>query len=186
MDEHVVEALLDLVRVDALAHRQVPLRVEVNAEHPVAGLGEGHRQVQGRRRLRDAALLVGEGDYLGVLDRHLGLRLLHNQVMPRGDEKIGSLHPAVILVIFLRSLGLDHGGRRRGYRSGLGFGLGFGRESGSGRGLLGHRCRRLGRFRVLFLGYGLSLGNGFLHTAKLLDDRVLLLDGDGCGLWLAA
>jgi hypothetical protein len=54
--------------------------------------------------------------------------------------------------------------------------------------ILGDRTRgRGGRgFRVLFLGYGLSLGNGFLHTAKLLDDRVLLLDGDGCGLWLAA
>jgi hypothetical protein len=31
-----------------------------------------------------------------------------------------------------------------------------------------------------------GLRNGFLHTAKLLDDRVLLLDDDGCGLWLAA
>jgi hypothetical protein len=39
---------------------------------------------------------------------------------------------------------------------------------------------------MLFLGYGLTLGNGFLHAAELLDDRVLLLDDDGCGLWLAA
>ena len=35
------------------------------AEHAVAGLGEGDGQVEGRGRLRDAALLVGEGDDLG-------------------------------------------------------------------------------------------------------------------------
>jgi hypothetical protein len=54
--------------------------------------------------------------------------------------------------------------------------------------ILGDRTRgRGGRgLRVLFLGCGLSLRNGFLHAAELLDDRVLLLDEGGCGLWLAA
>ena len=32
----------------------------------MAGLGEGDREVEGGRRLRDAALLVGEGDHLGA------------------------------------------------------------------------------------------------------------------------
>ena len=66
MDEHVEHRLLDLVGVDPLAHRQVALRVEVDAEDPVSRLGEGDREVEGRGRLRDAALLVGEADHLGA------------------------------------------------------------------------------------------------------------------------
>ena len=64
VDEHVVHAALDLVGVDPLAHRQVALRVEVDGQDVVAGLGEGDGQVQRGRRLRDAALLVRERDDL--------------------------------------------------------------------------------------------------------------------------
>ena len=64
VDEHVVHARLDLVGIDALAHGQVPLRVEVDAEDAMAGLGERDREVERGRRLGDAALLVREGDDL--------------------------------------------------------------------------------------------------------------------------
>ena len=66
MHEHVVHRRLDRVGVDALRHRQVALRVHVDAQHAVALLGERDGEVQRRRRLGDAALLVGEGDDLGL------------------------------------------------------------------------------------------------------------------------
>ena len=80
VDEHVVEALLDLVRIDPLAHRQVALRVEVDAEHAVAGLREGDGEVERGRRLGHPTLLVGEGDDVGVLDRRLRLGSLPRRV----------------------------------------------------------------------------------------------------------
>ena len=63
VDEDVVHRAVDLVGVQALAHRQVALRVQVDAEdsHPLLFQGDG--QVQGGRRLRHAALLVGECDH---------------------------------------------------------------------------------------------------------------------------
>ena len=64
VDEHVEHRLLDRVRVQPLRHRQVALRVEVDQQHAVAPLGERDAEVQRRRRLRDAALLVREGDHL--------------------------------------------------------------------------------------------------------------------------
>ena len=83
LDEHVVEALLDGVGVDPLAHRQVALRIEVDGEDAVTGLREGDGQVQGRRRLRDAALLVREGEHLH--------RSLRSRLLRRGGEGMGSL-----------------------------------------------------------------------------------------------
>ncbi len=65
--QDVVHRLLEVVRVDALGHRQVALRVHVDAEHAMPRLAEGDGEVEGRRRLGDAALLVGEGDDLGLL-----------------------------------------------------------------------------------------------------------------------
>ncbi len=58
--------LLERVRVDALGHRQVALRVHVDAQHAVTLLRERGCQVQRRRRLGHAALLVGERDDLGL------------------------------------------------------------------------------------------------------------------------
>src|SRR5262249_29601908 len=60
--QDVVHRALDRVRVEALAHGQVALRVEVDGQHAAPLLGEGDGQVEGRRRLRHAALLVGERD----------------------------------------------------------------------------------------------------------------------------
>ena len=66
MHEDVVHRFLERVRVDALGHRQVALRVHVDAQDAVALLGERGSQVQRRRRLGDATLLVGERDDLGL------------------------------------------------------------------------------------------------------------------------
>ena len=62
--EHVEHRPLDRVRVHPLRHRQVSLRVEVDAEHAHPLLGQRDAQVERRRRLGDAALLVREGDHL--------------------------------------------------------------------------------------------------------------------------
>src|SRR6187549_13169 len=83
VDEHVVEALLHLVGIDPLAHRQVALRVQVDAQHPVPGLGKRHGKVQGRGRLRHPTLLVGERDDLSMLRRHLDCRLFAYTLVPR-------------------------------------------------------------------------------------------------------
>jgi hypothetical protein len=62
VDEHVEHRALDRVGVHALAHGQVALGIEVDHEHSIPTLAHGHTEVQGGRRLRDAALLVREGD----------------------------------------------------------------------------------------------------------------------------
>ena len=64
VDEDVVHRQVQGVRIDALRHRQVALGVHVDAQDPVSRLGERGGQVQGRRRLGDAALLVRERDGL--------------------------------------------------------------------------------------------------------------------------
>ena len=64
VDEDVVHRQVQGVRIDALRHRQVALGVHVDAQHPVSRLGERGGQVEGRRRLGDAALLVRERDGL--------------------------------------------------------------------------------------------------------------------------
>ena len=63
VDEDVVHRPVDLVGVEALAHRQVALRVQVDAEDAQPLLFEGDGQVEGGRRLRHPALLVGECDH---------------------------------------------------------------------------------------------------------------------------
>src|SRR5580765_734281 len=62
VDEHVVHRALDRVRVQALAHRQVALRIEIERKHLVPRLGERDGEIQRRRRLRYATFLVGERD----------------------------------------------------------------------------------------------------------------------------
>jgi hypothetical protein len=63
VDEHVEHRPLDVVRIPPLAHRQVALRVEVDRQDVEALLLQGDGEVEGRCRLRHAALLVGEGDH---------------------------------------------------------------------------------------------------------------------------
>ena len=64
--EHVEHRALDRVRVQPLRHGQVALRVEVDAEDVEPPLPERHAEVERRRRLRDAALLVREREHLRV------------------------------------------------------------------------------------------------------------------------
>ena len=62
VDENVVHRALDRVGVEPLAHREVPLGIQVNDQHAQALLGERDSKVQRGRGLRHAALLVGERD----------------------------------------------------------------------------------------------------------------------------
>src|SRR6266508_6043096 len=82
MDEDVEHRTLDRIGVQALAHRQVALRVHVDAEDAMLLLGKRGREVQSRGRLRDAALLVRERDYVGLTGRFL-LRFLFPRMRSR-------------------------------------------------------------------------------------------------------
>ena len=58
VDQHVVDARRVRAVLDAERGRGVALRVEVDDEHPGAGPGQRCGEVDGGRRLADAALLV--------------------------------------------------------------------------------------------------------------------------------
>ena len=62
MDEDVEHRAIDRVGVHPLAHREVPLRIEVDHEDAMPLLVERNTEVERGRRLRDAALLVREDD----------------------------------------------------------------------------------------------------------------------------
>src|SRR3954447_2006466 len=61
--QHVEHRALDRVRVQALTHRQVALRIEVTEQHLEVLLGERDAEVERRRRLGDAAFLIGKRDH---------------------------------------------------------------------------------------------------------------------------
>ncbi len=63
--EHVEHAEVERLDVDALAHGEVALGIEVDGEHPGTEVVEADAEVERRRCLGDAALLVGEGDDAG-------------------------------------------------------------------------------------------------------------------------
>ena len=67
MHQHVEDRLGQRLDVDAEAHRQVRLRVQVDEQDLVAELGERRTQVHGARRLGDAALLVRQADHAAAL-----------------------------------------------------------------------------------------------------------------------
>jgi hypothetical protein len=48
---------------DAAAGRRVALRIEIDQQHALTDLGETGREIDSRRRLADAALLVGYREY---------------------------------------------------------------------------------------------------------------------------
>src|SRR3954452_2608748 len=106
VDEHVEHALLDLVRIYALGHGQVALRVHVDAEDAVAGLLEGDGEVESGGRLGDAALLVSEGDDLG---RALVLGLVRLLGLGRsvGLLLLRVLGPIRVLALLLLGRGRD-------------------------------------------------------------------------------
>ena len=63
--QHVVHRGLEAAVLDAEPGRGVALRVEVDDQRPLAELGETGTDVDRRRRLADATLLVGHGDHPG-------------------------------------------------------------------------------------------------------------------------
>src|SRR3954468_4019640 len=67
MHENVVHRLVQGVGVDPLRHHQVALRVHVDAEDAKPLLHERDGQIERRRRLGDAALLVRESDDLRLM-----------------------------------------------------------------------------------------------------------------------
>src|SRR5207253_11149043 len=94
VDEHVEHRALDLVRVPALAHRQVALRIEIDQEHAVALLGEGDAEVQRRGRLGDPALLVREradsGQFRTFTVLRPSVRTWEETSKRHGDSSFGS------------------------------------------------------------------------------------------------
>ena len=65
LDEQVVDGHVELVGADAQPHGQRTLRVEVDEQHLAADLGQRGTEVDGRRGLADATLLVAHGDDAG-------------------------------------------------------------------------------------------------------------------------
>lgn len=62
LDQHVIHAFGQEVRVDALTHGEVALRVHIDGQHPLAHLPEGNADIQGRGRFGDPTLLIGKGE----------------------------------------------------------------------------------------------------------------------------
>ena len=76
LHQQVVGGAVELVRLHAQADRQRTLRVEVDQQHPAPELGERSAEIDRRRRLADAALLVAQRDDAGrpVPVERLGVR----------------------------------------------------------------------------------------------------------------
>ena len=72
--EHVVGRDAPALAVDAEAGRGVALRVEVDDQHLLADRGERRAEIDRRRGLADAALLVGEREHARLRDRRRGGR----------------------------------------------------------------------------------------------------------------
>src|SRR4051812_23373973 len=110
--EHVVHRQLERVGVDALRHRQVALGVHVHAQDTVARFGERDRQVQRRRRLRHAALLVGECDDFGLLLLHVSSLSIVRGTRTRGSFAALSGSPLCPVVVHWDDVAwesVDHG-----------------------------------------------------------------------------
>jgi len=58
LHQQVVDGEIQLMRLDAQAHRERSLRVEIHQQDAAAHLGQGRAEVDRRRSLADPALLV--------------------------------------------------------------------------------------------------------------------------------
>ena len=88
-DEHVGHRQLDGVEVDAQAGGEVRLRIHVDAEDAQPVLVERAGEIDGRRRLADAALLIGDRDHV----RHRGFTSFSRE---GGVPRAGQGMPAAI------------------------------------------------------------------------------------------
>ena len=90
--QHVVHRRLQAAVLDAQPGRGVALRIEVDDQRSLAELGEAGTDVDRRRRLADAALLVGDGDHTGqrAADR-LGDAIVPRLVRDVGEQLLGDV-----------------------------------------------------------------------------------------------
>ena len=68
-DQHVVGRDAAVAAVDAEPGRGVALRIEIDDQHALADRGERRAEIDRRRGLADAALLVGDGEHARRLGR---------------------------------------------------------------------------------------------------------------------
>ena len=61
-DHQVVTGNIAVVAGDSEPGRGIALRIEIDDQHPLADGGEGRGEIDRRRRLADAALLIGYGE----------------------------------------------------------------------------------------------------------------------------
>ncbi len=92
MHEDVVHRLLERVGIDPLRHREVALRVHVHAEDAMALLRERGREVERRRGLGDAALLICKGDDLRPFGHGRLARRVHTHTRPYSQDLATILH----------------------------------------------------------------------------------------------
>jgi hypothetical protein len=102
-EQQIVAGDLPGLAADAEAGAGIALRVEVDDEHPMPGRGKRRREVDRRRGLADAALLVGDGDdarpphhqrprQLGPGDRrHRRRTPVRHRMTPRGSVRLSWL-----------------------------------------------------------------------------------------------
>jgi hypothetical protein len=84
MDEHVEHRPLDGVGVHPLTHGEVALRIQVDDENALPRLPQRDAEVERRRRLRDAALLVRERDDV----RHHGVLVSRDRRRPGSRNRM--------------------------------------------------------------------------------------------------
>ncbi len=68
-DQHVIGRIAPVAAIDAETGRGVALRIEIDDQDVFADGGERRAEIDGRRGLADAALLIGDGEYPGRLCR---------------------------------------------------------------------------------------------------------------------
>ena len=79
---------------DAEPGRGVALRIEIDDQHPLADRGERRAEIDGRRRLADAALLIGDRQNPGLAgsDRRCSSRI--NPPSWRSNARITTIRPS--------------------------------------------------------------------------------------------
>ena len=88
LHQEVVDGRVQLMRLDAEAHRQGALRIEVHQQYAAAMLCQRRAEVDSRRGLADAALLVADGGNPGwpVHQQRLGYREYRHRPPRRSNQ----------------------------------------------------------------------------------------------------
>jgi hypothetical protein len=130
----VVHRRVEISGVESQPGRGIPLRVEIDHQHPVAEIRRGGAEVDRRGRLADAALLVGHRDHPGQIAAKVARRVVGFDLGGRwlglvhGHQRFGNLRRCCLGFRLLRHSrfggldGLD--GRRSWTRDALGLRFG--------------------------------------------------------------